>query len=110
MLAVVESEPELGTQKSCGRCATADPGTLPPDEGPGTWWPPDTEFFYFSGRDGLTSWCKACWTEYQRARGRKPRVVRTAFERREARRRQGREARRRRQQALMRATSPEDAA
>lgn len=31
------------------------------------WWPADREFFYKEG-NGLTSWCKACISEWKRDR------------------------------------------
>lgn len=41
------------TEKRCSRCLD--------------WWPNDLEFYHRDARqkDGLTTWCRACWSEHQ---------------------------------------------
>jgi hypothetical protein len=59
---VVCGEEEVGLQKQCAHCLD--------------WWPCDAEFFYRDNarKDGLNSYCKACWDEIKR-RPSKPRAL-----------------------------------
>jgi hypothetical protein len=55
----VYQEGEEGLEKRCGKCRD--------------YWPADTEFFYSarSEKDGLNSWCKACYVENRYPQGRR---------------------------------------
>ena len=52
MIAILDTEPELGPQKRCPRCQE--------------WWPADAEFFHrrTASRDGLQPYCRACWHDW----------------------------------------------
>jgi hypothetical protein len=65
---------ELGRVKLCPKCRE--------------WWPADTEFYFPDrARNGLQSWCRACWSEHiQRPEVRAKRLAsqRAWYERRKA--------------------------